>query len=157
MSISKGPYVTSTHTPAQVNEERNFGFVIRYRPGKEDVARINTRSLSTAIGIEQGAEGGIARGAQGTKPEESGPNKILAFKALPAHSSSTLNTADTHIMSERETVSHVCEEIQRAANGGVETGPNLIEDIAIISAQEARKNTGLVDQLGHALKRFVWG
>ena len=47
--IMKGTYITSTLAAAQTDEKRNVGFVVKYRPGKEDIKRVNTRSLSTAV------------------------------------------------------------------------------------------------------------
>ncbi|MCJ1311527.1 hypothetical protein MMC25_005200 [Agyrium rufum] len=48
VGILHGTYITSTFTSAQMDEQRNVGFVIKYRPCKEDVVRVNTRSMSTA-------------------------------------------------------------------------------------------------------------
>ena len=156
IGIIKGAYITSSFTSAQMDEERNVGFVVRYRPGKEDVARVNTRSLNTgAIGSEGTDELDVSVGKE-SKDREGKPVKMLPFKALPARSSFVTEGQDDHFMSEKETVNSVCEEIQRAVHGDVKVNRPLIEEKPIISLQEARKNTGYVDQLGHVLKRLVW-
>ena len=49
VGIMMGVYITSTLVAAQTDEQRNYGFVIKYKPGEGDLARVNTRSLSTAI------------------------------------------------------------------------------------------------------------
>ena len=50
--IMKGVYITSTLATAQTDEQKNVGFIIKYRPGKEDIERVNTRSLSTAVALD---------------------------------------------------------------------------------------------------------
>ncbi|KAI4152707.1 MAG: hypothetical protein L6R39_001744, partial [Caloplaca ligustica] len=109
--IIHGAYITSTLTPSQTDETKNVGLVIKYRPGKEDVARVNTRSLSTAVG--QGPDidnsesdpdsarttaianlfsdpsdpGVLPRLAAKSSSRKDRDLKLLAFKALPAQSS----------------------------------------------------------------------
>jgi hypothetical protein len=46
-AIRFGTYVTSTFSAAQTDEEKNVGLVVEYRPGSNDITRINTRTLST--------------------------------------------------------------------------------------------------------------
>lgn len=115
LGLQYGTYITSTLAASQTDEKRNVGFVVRYRPGKEDVVRVNTRSLNNALGEKDGdklsaddnhavatATGGSAspaapnvdlQGPSETSPKRnistttSAPTKILAFKALPARSS----------------------------------------------------------------------
>lgn len=156
--IMKGTYITSTLTASQTDPEKNFGFVIKYKPGKEDIARVNTRSLSSAVdvdGNEAGEPGDIA--GQGTTKEDTSNLKILAFKALPARDSfASMEGHETHAMSEKGLVSNVCDEIQRAALGDHSGATGFIEDKDIISLQEARKSTGLLEQWGHSIKKLVW-
>ncbi|KAL9594414.1 MAG: hypothetical protein Q9219_007051, partial [cf. Caloplaca sp. 3 TL-2023] len=180
-SVVYGTYITSTLTESQTNQDRNVGFVIRYRPGKEDVARVNTRSLYIATGqdFEPDGEPGSARPvaasnlfnpsdpsrllhSSGNKPERN--LRILAFKALPATSSlSALKSKDEgSTLSERQLVANICDYIKRAAygdgGGGSDTGLslNFIEEGQIVSLKEARKNTGYLEQWGHSLKKLVW-
>ncbi|KAL5598909.1 hypothetical protein BROUX41_003770 [Berkeleyomyces rouxiae] len=47
VSVKAGVYITSTTTALHMDEQRNVGFLVTYRPGKEDVIRTNTRTLST--------------------------------------------------------------------------------------------------------------
>lgn len=45
--ITMGTYIVSTVSPMQMDEGRNVGFAVYYHPGRDDVMRINTRSLSS--------------------------------------------------------------------------------------------------------------
>ena len=226
VGIMKGIYITSTLAAAQTDEERNVGFVVSYRPGQKDVARINTRSLSTAVApreeefdgarknrkgegraeaVREGAEdlGGQDDGANedlqkrmtsssdlggssapSNPPNDSTPKvkpkdtdssteiKTLAFKALPANSSfASVNRdgSEGQDLTEKQMVQTVCEEIAKAVGGDAlggkrvvtceglvrETG-GIVKEGDIISLAEARKSTGLLEQLGHSLKKLVW-
>ena len=124
--IVRGTYITSTLAAAQTDEQRNVGFIVKYRPGKEDIARVNTRSLSTAVALtpDDSNNEKLKKGQQGadkdtehnneennnntgsepvtknnnntTKEDPSQPSKLLAFKALPARSSLARSDADGH-------------------------------------------------------------
>jgi hypothetical protein len=64
-------------------------------------------------------------------------------------------------MSEIEQVKAICREIERMVLHGqvVEVGSErkkLFEEGDIISLYEARKSTGLLEQLSHSLKKLVW-
>ena len=188
--VREGVYVTSTLAAAQTDEDRNVGFIVTYRPGESDVAKINTRSLSTVVPPrELGGESPKQENQGRALPEQSGEHdsteadcdldgpsshpakparkdtelKILAFKALPSKTVSPPTARDdgeAPELSEKETVRIVCEEIARsvrAAGGGIgEGGGDVVEEGAIISLAEARKSTGLLEQLGHSLKKLVW-
>ena len=156
--IMKGTYITSTLTASQTDPEKNFGFVIKYKPGKEDIARVNTRSLSSAVGADGNEASGLDDTAgKGTTREDASTLKILAFKALPARDSfASMEGHETHAMSEKELVNNVCDEIQRAALGDHSGATGFIEEKDIISLQEARKSTGLLEQWGHSIKKLVW-
>ena len=155
--ITRGTYITSTLTAAQVDESRNFGLMIKYRPGKEDIARVNTRSLSSAVGLDGAKEADVdGVSSQGMYKEEVSGLKILAFKALPARSSlASVEGQERIMMSEKELVHSICDEVQRAAHGGSAV-PGFVEDKDIVSLHEARKSTGLLEQWGHSLKMMVW-
>ena len=159
IGIMKGTYITSTLASAQTDEQRNIGFVVKYRPGKQDIARVNTRTMSSALDDLEGEEMKNKEAAANLSKrlDVSTPVKILAFKALPARSTLATEHQETHHVSEADLVSSICDDIERSAMavGGRET--DLVEDENIISLQEARKNTGLVEQWGHSLKRMVWG
>ena len=156
--IIRGTYITSTLTAAQIDESRNVGLVIKYRPGKEDIARVNTRSLSSAVDLD-GAKDVDVEGvsSQVSHREEISSLKILAFKVLPARSSlASAEGQEKSRMSEKELVNIICEEVQRAALGGHNALSTFVEDKDIVSSQEARKSTGLLEQWGHSLKKMVW-
>ena len=156
--IMKGAYITSTLTASQTDPEKNFGLVIKYKPGKENIARVNTRSLSSTVASDsnEACELGDTAG-QGTIREDVSTLKILAFKALPAQDSfASMEGHEIHAMSEKELVSNVCDEIQRAVLGDHSGAGGFIEDKDIISLQEARKSTGLLEQWGHSIKKLVW-
>jgi len=184
VGVRKGVYVTSTLAAAQRDEERNVGFVIRYRPGEKNVARKNTRSLSTAVpetdlGGEAGGKEGEGEAGKGeeeavTMKKETSPTerdlestelKILAFKAPLSQAVAARKNSDGSEgpePSEKDTVRIVCEEIERVLGSGrklgagEEGGAEWIEEGDIISLAEARKSTGLLEQLGHSLKKLVW-
>ncbi len=169
--IISGTYITSTLAVAQIDEQRNVGFVVKYRSGKEDIARVNTRSLTTVIEEEDGkpAEGGSQQADEPAQPKDQSKNakddpsslKILAFKALPARSSLVPSSSPpVYTPSERDLVKRICEEIQKGAGYGTDgkekEGKGFVEDSEIISLAEARKSTGLLEQWGHSLKKLVW-
>lgn len=195
--IIRGSYITSTLAAGQMDEEKNVGFVIKYRPAKENIARINTRSLDNTIdtgeqrsSIEHAADG-AKESTMFSKNNRSGSTfamfrgedaassmlKILAFKALPARSSlakrGDQETHDGGIMSEKELVRSICDEVEKAVTamrtlGEKDKGTAAatesnnqfgffeIEDGDIISLREAKKSTGLLELWGHSLKRLVW-
>ena len=61
-AIRFGTYVTSTFSAAQTDEEKNVGLVVEYKPGRNDITRINTRTLSTlsSFGSKAAAKGNKA-------------------------------------------------------------------------------------------------
>lgn len=175
LGIMRGTYISSTHTAKQMDEQRNIGLVVKYKPGEGDLQRRNTRSLSSAPAEDQVQSpekspsspsyipslGALARlSVRGSSPEI----KLLAFKALPVRSKpANADGQETHMMSEKEVIKSVCDEIQRTVSGEgsrpdlqeKEAGP-FIEENDIISLQEARRSTGYLEQWGYSLKKFVW-
>ena len=156
--IIKGTYVTSTLASAQTDERRNIGFVVKYRPGKEDIARVNTRTMSSVVDDLEAAEEAnkMAAASLSSKHDISSDIKIMAFKALPARSALATEDQEARSVSEEEVVSSICEDIKRAALSGRGGEADFVENKDIISLPEARRNTGLVEQWGHSLKRMVW-
>ncbi|KAL8879380.1 MAG: hypothetical protein Q9198_002992 [Flavoplaca austrocitrina] len=180
--ICHGSYITSTLTTIQTDESKNVGIIVKYRPGKEDIARVNTRSLDTAVHTDSDPDSGrtiaITKLFGSSEPSLSSPQgvekspskdsqalKILAFKALPARTSLANvggQGADTVIVSERDWVSGICEDIQRATYGGDAGGSDsgfgkgFVEEKEIISLEEARRSTGYLERGVHELKKFVW-
>ena len=204
VGIRKGVYVTSTLGATQMDEERNVGFVVRYRPGEKNVARVNTRSLSTVVteadlggkaerkegeggeekeGNVQDGDGGKELEEEAEMKEEKAPIecdldstssqhkidppklKILAFKAPLSKAVAAQKNSDGTEgpePSEKETIRIVCADIERVlgsrrnVGAGAEGAAGIIEEGDIISVAEARKSTGLLEQLGHSLKKLVW-
>ena len=180
--IVHGTYITSTLTATQTDENKNVGLVIKYRPGKEDIARVNTRSLSTAVSHDPrtDADPDSARSAAianlfgpldlGILPRSSGKAsdedlKFLAFKALPAKSSlASVNGEDGgSTVSEKQLVTNICDNVRRAAYGEIAVGGSdtglsrdFVEEREIVNLKEARKSTGYLEQWGHSLKKLVW-
>ncbi|KAI9814252.1 MAG: hypothetical protein M1827_003418 [Pycnora praestabilis] len=200
LGLQYGTYITSTLAAAQMDEKRNVGFIVRYKPGKDDIVRVNTRSLkSTYVKADEGKLMSGEDLVDATKAPMSDPDaivdtakedggkvgedntttptmtRVLAFKALPAKSSlANVEGAETNIVSERELVKSICEEIERAVTAGEavdkrattsETipeskgeggGKRMVEEKDIMSLSEAKKSTGLLEQLGYSLKKLVW-
>ena len=176
--IVRGTYITSILAAAQTNEQRNVGLVIKYRPGKEDVARVNTRSLSSTIGDDEDADAGqnqelpastvmatetaAQRASISGMEKTTSGQKILAFKALSTRSSlADAEGPERAVFSEKDLVNSICDQINKAAaQTGVEGEGNgmtgFIEDKDIIGLIEAKKSTGLLEQWGHSLKKLVW-
>ncbi|KAL9602390.1 MAG: hypothetical protein Q9179_002547 [Wetmoreana sp. 5 TL-2023] len=171
--IIHGTYIISTLTTSQTDENKNIGLIIKYRPGEEDVARVNTRSLSTSVDTADPDAAWTATIANifdpGFLPSRSSiskeaPLKFLAFKALPARSSLVTGRGEQEngTISERDLVSGICDDIKRAAygneGGGSDTGlaGGFLEENEIISLKEARRSTGYLEQWGHELKKLVW-
>ncbi|TWU72216.1 hypothetical protein ED733_003148 [Metarhizium rileyi] len=165
--VKFGTYITSTVSPAHMDEVKNVGFVVSYQPGKSNVKRTNTRTLSTkgyiATNSASQEEAKTEVGLAGFFSPKSKPLAIrrLAFKA-PYMDSSTVTSGTSGIQqTELQQVITICAEIERLAleaqlrkEGDDEK--NMVEKGEIISLQEAKKNTGLLEQLGHSIKRLVW-
>lgn len=150
--VMRGVYITSTLASAQTDEGRNQGFVVKYRSGKEDIARVNTRSLSSAIAINNPNDPGPT-----DKKDEVSTLKVLAFKALPARSSLITGGQETQTTSEKDLVSNICDVIHRVARADSSDLSGFVEETDIISLQDAKKSTGLLESWSHSLKRMVWG
>ena len=169
--IKYGTYITSILSAAQSDEKRNVGFVITYEVGRNDIMRVNTRSMSTVQDLKETPLQPLASklSPPGKKPkpaarESSRPSgeRILAFKALPAKSAAS-EDRDTPVLSELEQVQTMCAEIERMVllvTAAVDTPGtekrSIVHQGSIITLAEARKSTGLIEQLGHSLKKLVW-
>ncbi|KAJ2999313.1 hypothetical protein NUW58_g30 [Xylaria curta] len=146
IGITVGTYITSTISPAQADEAQNVGIVVTYEPGKTDVRRTNTRSLSSSM-------------AENTKS-----GRKLALKALYAHTAIS-EAQGVNRLTEIEQVNVIAAEIERLVLAGRsstldmsgESGDaRLISRDDIISLEEARRSTGLLEKLGHTIKKLVW-
>lgn len=182
--IKFGTYITSTISPAHVDDMRNVGLVIEYKPGLTDITRVNTRSLSSMSGTPK-AHGSDDAAKQDTesasapstiagfltrRPQTTAPRKI-ALKALYSQTSAADPLAKSKQdepgaitrLTEIQQVVLIAAEIERLAiqNQPRLAGKNpdeakLIEKGDIISLAEAKRNTGLLEQLGHSIKKLVW-
>lgn len=166
--IQFGTYITSTISPSHIDEAKNVGFVITYQPGKSDIRRTNTRTFSSQGEIptrpstskveDQGIPASLTN-LLSSKPA-SPTNRMLVFKA-PYAESSTPFVEDGPRQTEIQQVLSLCAEIERLASEQQLPKPDgerksIIEKKDIISMEEAKKNTSLLEQLGHSLKRLVW-
>ena len=158
IGIMKGSYITSTLAFGQMDAKKNVGLLIKYKRGNENIARVNTRSLSNTIGRSNATKNDVSSvPGYNTALEDSSSLKILAFKAPPARSSSDgVEGEQVPAMSERELVNHICDEIQRVALSDLKGVQDLVEERDIISLDEAKKSTGLLEQWGHSIKKLVW-
>ncbi|KAK6353008.1 hypothetical protein TWF696_004999 [Orbilia brochopaga] len=206
--LQYGAYITSTLTSAQVDEKQNVGLIIKYATGKDDILRINTRSLTANVSREsadiaaeaavspgeedKGVSQGDTKSSTDTKtpagdPAPSPPadgygDRILAFKAISADA--TIKAASRlpspirkSAESEEETlILSICSEIERACrtvnpglgdtvnkddtaesgNTSEQTPCPFIEKKDVVSVQEAKKSTGLLEQVGYSIRRWVW-
>ena len=186
--IRFGTYITSTISPAQVDELRNVGLLIEYMPGSNDVLRINTRSLSSMTdnkksrarrkdaSQESEASTGLV-GLLGRRTAPPTPPRKIALKALyaatsladPVQREAIGNAPAARVsdggsrLTEIQQVVTIAAEIERLAilaqprfEGMKPEEKTLIEKGDIISLAEAKRSTGLLEQLGHSIKKMVW-
>ncbi|ORY68705.1 SacI homology domain-containing protein [Pseudomassariella vexata] len=178
VGLQVGTYITSTISPAQADETKNVGLVVTYEPGKNDIKRVNTRSLSSISGPstsgspasqEEGVanpsatSGGILAPIFGGSAKQQAPQppRKIALKALNASNSiADVSPKTTTRMTEMEQIEVIAAEIERLvsadqpqANRGNE---GFRERSDIISLAEAKKNTGILEQWGHTIKKLVW-
>ncbi|KAJ4291746.1 hypothetical protein N0V90_009641 [Kalmusia sp. IMI 367209] len=174
--VFRGVYITSTLAARHMDEEKNVGFVLRYRTESGgELVRRNTRSLDSGTGVTQ------PEAKSSTKSKAPQPTgRFLAFKALPPRSSVPApgETAETP-ENEVEVVKGICEEIVKVANKtksneqvnvshpGTEQGDEFDDDVGgkrlkveekdIISLTDAKRSTGYVETLAYSMKKLVWG
>ena len=165
-SIKYGTYITSSLSLVQADEQRNVGLVVTYSAGADDVTRVNSRSMSNIrtrtetdllvgmpfVSQTPALEKLIGRPAAPT-------TRVLALKALSTRS--VVAAGHETRMSEIDQVKAICSDIERMILHGqvVELGSertSIVERGDIISLADARKSTGLLEQLTHNIKKFVW-
>jgi len=169
VSLRYGTYITSTLSPAQADPQKNVGFVVTYKVGTNDISRVNTRSMSTSVPREEGnASSGASTTSQALaelttliagKPAPPA-HRILAWKALPSRSAVSEGGEEPRL-SEIESIKVICSQIERMVHHWqeIEAGTeraSIVHAGDIISLADARKSTGILDQLGHSLKKLVW-
>ncbi|OTB06992.1 hypothetical protein M426DRAFT_318356 [Hypoxylon sp. CI-4A] len=180
VSIKVGTYITSAISPAEADESKNVGIVVTYEPGKFDIKRTNTRSLSSTSGQSDQQSGkkdalngpaaapaavsgilnqGILNAITG-KPQAHAPRKI-ALKALYSRTAVS-DTKDVKSMTENEQINVIATEIERLvfvnqpASEASGERKSIIEKGDIISLADAKKSTGILEQWGHSIKKLVW-
>lgn len=167
-SIKFGTFITSTISPSHIDEMKNVGFVVTYQPGKSDVRRTNTRTFSSRGEIPGRSQSAADADASIpasfasllTGKAKSPTSSRLVFKAPYADSSMAI-ASDGPRQTEIQQVVTICAEIERLSLDRQLLNPDeerksIIEKGEIISLEEAKKNTGLLEQLGHSLKKMVW-
>ncbi|PFH59170.1 hypothetical protein XA68_12731 [Ophiocordyceps unilateralis] len=166
--IKQGTYITSTISPTHTDEARNVGFVIEYQPGKSNIQRTNTRTLSSRSefgpkvdvlphddSCRQTGFGNLFS-AKAKTPS----TRRLALKAPYANSSASAPES-VSCQTEKQQVAAICAEIERLAlerqfRKEGDGGKSIVERGDIISLEAAKRNTGLLEQLGHSIKKLVW-
>lgn len=88
--IYRGAYITNTLSSFQSDAKRNVGLVVQYKVGNETVARVNTRSMSTAAELREDPqeEPPAAEGAANKLPESS--SSLSLSKLNPANAVKSL-------------------------------------------------------------------
>ncbi|KAJ4155604.1 hypothetical protein LMH87_000841 [Akanthomyces muscarius] len=167
--IKFGTYISSTVSAAQMDELRNVGFVLSYQPGKSDIKRTNTRTMSSqqdlAVTPAVDSTDSSVRRQSGLvsffSPRPKGPTvRQFAFKATYTDSS-TAATRPGPKQTEIQQVVTICSEIERLVldrqlRKDGEEPKSIIEKGDIISLDSAKRDTGLLEQLGHSIKKLVW-
>lgn len=168
VGIKVGAYITSTISSAHMDEGKNVGLVISYQPGKDDFTRTNTRTLSSlgdkrkthrTTPVADSGSGPFAGFFSGRSQTANPPPRKIALKA-PYARSSLARDGDEPRQTEQQLVHTICSEIERLAGKAQCKAEaeswSIIEEEDIISLEEAKKSTGILEQLGHSLKRMVW-
>jgi len=141
--LQRGVYITSTLAARDLDAKRNVGFVLRYSSAG-GLVRTNTRSLSVA-----GDELPVA--------EKENETKRLAFKVLSARS--VFVGPGKEEESEEQMVQGICGKIGEAVNRVREErglGEIEVTQEDVMSEAEAKRQTGVWESVGYALKRMVW-
>lgn len=171
IGIKFGTYITSTISISHTDETKNVGFVVSYHPRKSDIRRTNTRTLSSQIDTtgmaispvdqkDASIPASLASLLSG-KPAQSPDERQLVFKAPYRDSSMAAAGTDGPYLTELQQVVTICAEVERLALETQLTKPgeerkSIVEQGDIISVDEARRNTSVLDQLGHSIKKLVW-
>lgn len=180
VGIKVGTYITSAISPAEADESRNIGLVITYEPGKFDVKRTNTRSLSSTSAQSDQASGNdvfsepakvpaavsgilnqaILNAIAGKPQSQPQPPRKIALKALYSRTAVS-DAKDVKKMTENEQINVIATEIERLVflSQPVPVDSerkSIIEKGDIISLAEAKKSTGILEQWGHSIKKLVW-
>lgn len=179
-----GTYITETNTARQTDANRNVGLRLEFNAakGRPQLRRMNTRTvgeLKDPTSLDSGSDPDHAPEEKGSAQSEleeqdtfsvSDP-RVIAFKILPQQTSAT-SSAASH--SDREVAKQIGEEIAKAvqrqspatvpgksidesASSGGAGKVIPLEEVNIVSLEEARRSTTFAESIGYGLKRLVWG
>jgi len=178
-AVKWGVYVTSTFTKRQMDEAVNQGVVIYYTPSNNDIVRVNTRSLHNYHKPDPNENKQQQQSSDSETGSGSGAGGILSWlptTRLPIQERMmALKIVSPAALDEDEDLSasvqrsggspaqiaeQVSDEVRRAVVGctvhGEQRGLELVEQTDIIGVAEARKRTGYLEQVGQAVRKFVW-
>lgn len=166
--VKFGAYVTSTTAPWQLDETKNQGILVTYKPGTKDVIRVNTRSLSASFGKAAAGDKDKNRDAPGpiglagilSRRQAPPAERKIALKA-PYSQSSLADSSGGNSLTEVQQVVSISAQLERlvALNTPISAGTereSILESGDIISAAEAKRNAGLLEQLGYSIRKLVW-
>lgn len=166
--INYGTYITSILTDTQTDKRGNVGLVIEHREDDTNALRVNTRSLQTNVDTKTLDSNATPnnewdmyswfKGAPRSKTQ------FIAFKALPLSNSVTQTRRSSITVSETDWVRVICEEIERAMKAGEAPRSDsddheelsIIEASDIISLEDAKARTGILEHLVYDIKKLVW-
>lgn len=169
-SISRiyyGTYITSILTDSQSDERSNVGLVVVYRDGDANALRVNTRSLQSTVhpatleaSSSSNSEWDLVSWLRGSKRAAT---RFIAFKSLLAKNALASprfgSTTGAVNVRELDRVRSICLDIERALLAGdgqnVESA-SVVEQSDIISLEEAKKRTGILEHLVYDIKKMVW-
>lgn len=148
VQLQWGSYIVSTLAHSSTDETRNVGVIVKYRPSSAgaDVVRVNTRSLKSVFSKLQ---------------PEPAQTRFMAFKVLPGTEGGSEVELAHQVCIEIETARKVQFERERAPIEGGETAqPEVVEPFVVnrdvIGLAEAKRSTGLLEQVGYSLRKSVW-
>ncbi|KAJ9101480.1 hypothetical protein QFC19_005131 [Naganishia cerealis] len=167
-SIQKGAYILSPLQEAGRDPEENAGFMIRFRPAKNDT-RFSSYSMMNSPPVSPAKSRTQTPNDKDTVDIED--TEFFAFKALPREF--VLPGAGEDDDNDRgkdetckEVVDKIVDRIQgectRAAGsiggyvGGYARKQGFVTEGDIVGLAEAQKGTSLVARADYALKRFLW-
>lgn len=182
--MTYGTYITSTLTQAEMDPAQNVGVIISYKadpsnPESSESSSLSSHNTDNCSG-DTGENGSSFSDKQSRpKTQLSGSHKewdflsffqsnkrqsssFLAFKILPCSMSVVKNDSILQNVSATDTARMVCEEVERMSTSrqksdciGQEKSIN-IREADIISLEEAKKRTGILEVLAFDLKKLVW-
>lgn len=160
VEIWRGAYITSAFGN-NLDESTHTGFALRYKPAQQNfMVRRNTRTFqSNEIALDEETSKGES---DQQKASEKDQTRLLAFKALPVKSSKTEQGKTAESMNEFDFVKQICDKIHKTMQPAFQKEPPdsdqapEVEERAVISAADAKKNTGYAESIGYSLKKLVW-